>query len=99
MNRQSMSDSGYSMLGVGAWGWPTEMWWGGRGEGGSRLGTHVRIKDFKIKKIKKLKIKSKGKNYIFCESWGGNAMNFRFTSISPKISTCYVFKHFPWGNH
>ena len=50
--RQSMSDAGYSMLGAGAWGWPTEMLWGGRWEGGSCLGTHVRIKDFKIKKIK-----------------------------------------------
>ena len=33
------------------------MLWGGRWEGGSCLGTHVRIKDFKIKK--KLKIKKK----------------------------------------
>ena len=31
------------------------MLWGGRWEGGSCLGTHVRIKDFKIKKIKNLK--------------------------------------------
>ena len=30
----------------------TEMLWGGRLEGGSCLGTPVRIKDFKIKKIK-----------------------------------------------
>ena len=30
-----------------------EMLWGGRWEGGSCLGTHVRIKDFKIKKINK----------------------------------------------
>ena len=45
-----MSDAGYSMLGAGAWGRPTEMLWGGRWEGGSCLGTHVRIKDFKIKK-------------------------------------------------
>ena len=29
------------------------MFWGGMWEGGSCLGTHVRIKDFKIKKIKK----------------------------------------------
>ena len=29
------------------------MLWGGRWEGGSCLGTHVRVKDFKIKKIKK----------------------------------------------
>ena len=50
-----MSDAGYSMLGAGAWGWPREMLWGGRWEGGSCLGKHVRIKDFEIKKIKKLK--------------------------------------------
>ena len=31
------------------------MLWGGRWERGSCLGTHVRIKDFKIKKIKKKK--------------------------------------------
>ena len=55
-----MSDAGYSMLGAGAWGWPREMLWGGRSEGGSCLGTHVRIKDFKIKKIKNLKKKKKG---------------------------------------
>ena len=29
---------------------PREMLWGGRWEGASCLGTHVRIKDFKIKK-------------------------------------------------
>ena len=29
------------------------MLWGGRWEGGSCLGTHVRIKDFKIKKKNK----------------------------------------------
>ena len=51
-----MSDAGYSMLRAGAWGWPTEMLWGGRWEGGSCLGTHVRTKDFKIKKIKSKKI-------------------------------------------
>ena len=33
------------------------MLWGGRWERGSCLGTHVRIKDFKIKKNKKLKLK------------------------------------------
>ena len=53
-----MSDAGYSMLGAGAWGRPREMLWGGKWEGGSCLGTHVRIKDFKIKK----KIKKKKKN-------------------------------------
>ena len=34
---------------------PERCYWGGRWEGGSCLGTHVRIKDFKIKKIKKKK--------------------------------------------
>ena len=32
------------------------MLWGGRWEGGSCLGTHVRIKDFKIKKKKKFRV-------------------------------------------
>ena len=32
------------------------MLWGGRWEGGSCLGTHVRMKDFKIKKKLKKKI-------------------------------------------
>ena len=36
------------VLGAGAWGCPREMLWVGRWEGGSCLGTHVRIKDFKI---------------------------------------------------
>ena len=35
------------------------MLWGGRWERGSCLGTHVRIKDFKIKKKK---VKKKGKD-------------------------------------
>ena len=37
------------------------MLWGGRWEGGSCLGTHVRIKDFKIKKIKNYNKKKKKK--------------------------------------
>ena len=37
------------------------MLWGGRWEGGSCLGTHVRIKDFKIKKKKKNKTTKKKK--------------------------------------
>ena len=57
-----MSDAGYSMLGAGAWGWPREMLWGGRREGGSCLGTHVRITDFKIKKIENWKKKIKKQN-------------------------------------
>ena len=48
-----MSDAGYSMLGAGTWGWPREMLWGRMWEGGSCLGTHVRINDFKIKKKKR----------------------------------------------
>jgi hypothetical protein len=37
------------------------MLWGGRWKGGSCLGTHVRIKDFKLKKINKFKRKLKKK--------------------------------------
>ena len=47
------------------------MLWGGRWEGGSCLGTHVRIKDFKIKKKIKLlvitfdsEVKSSNRNVI-----------------------------------
>ena len=42
------------------------MLWGGRWEGGSCLGTHVRIKDFKIKKNnnKFKKIKKKFKKWL-----------------------------------
>ena len=36
-----MFDTGYRILGAGARGWPREMIWGGRWEGGSGLGTHV----------------------------------------------------------
>ena len=36
------------------------MSWGGRWERGSCLGTHVRIKDFKIKKVKKKKKRQEG---------------------------------------
>ena len=40
-NRQSRFNAGYKMIGAGALGWPREMVWGGRWEGGSGLGTHV----------------------------------------------------------
>ena len=68
-----MSDAGYSMLGAGARWWPGGMLWGGRWEGGSCLGAHVRpwwihvklwqnqysiVKSNKVK-IKILKIKKK----------------------------------------
>ena len=65
-----MSDVGCSMLGPGAWGWPREMLWGGRWEGGSCLGTHVRIKDFKIKKKKK-------RNEMEMAWWWWSAGRFR----------------------
>ena len=61
-----MSDAGYSMLGAGAWGWPREMLWGGRWEGGSCLGTHVRIKDFKIKKNRKKNCKCTVEHLSLC---------------------------------
>ena len=39
-----MFNTGYRMLGAGAWGWSREMIWGGRWEGGgSGLGTHVHL--------------------------------------------------------
>ena len=42
------------------------MLWGGRWEGGSCLGPHVRIKDFKIKKIIAIITKKKKKrNFVF----------------------------------
>ena len=41
MNRQSMFDTGYRMLGAGARGRSREMIWGRRWERGSGLGTHV----------------------------------------------------------
>ena len=40
MNRQSRFDASYWMLGAVALGWPREMVWGGRWEGGSGLETH-----------------------------------------------------------
>ena len=43
MNRQSMFDTGYRMLGAGARGRSREMIWGGRWEGRSGLGTHVHL--------------------------------------------------------
>ena len=48
-----MSDAGYSMLGPVYGDDPERCYGEGGGRGGSCLGTHVRIKDFKIKKIKK----------------------------------------------
>ena len=41
MNRQSMFDTEYRMLGAGARGWSREMTWDGRWEGGSGLRTYV----------------------------------------------------------
>ena len=38
MNRQSRFDAGYRMLGAGALGWPRGMVWGGRWEGGFKIG-------------------------------------------------------------
>ena len=75
----------YSMLGAGARGWPTEMLWGGRWEGCSCLGTHVRIKDFKIKKlkIKKKKINKALKLYKSLNPLPNNSISF---------STAYPFQ-------
>ena len=38
MNCQSMSDAGYRMLGACAQGWPREMLWEGKWEGGFMFG-------------------------------------------------------------
>ena len=43
------------------------MLWGGKWEGGSCLGTHVRIKDFKIKKKEKEKLKKNKNNELTVE--------------------------------
>ena len=68
MNRQSMFDTGYRMFGAGARGWPREMLWGGRWEGGSGLGTHVYLwrihvnvqqNQYSIVKQNKVKVKIK----------------------------------------
>ena len=84
-----MSDAGYSMLGAGAWGWPREMLWGGRWEGGSCLGTHVRIKDFKIKKKKTQHSKNKDHGILFhhfkANRWGGNGNSERLYFGGSKI--------------
>ena len=84
-----MSDVGYSMLGAGAWGWPTEMLWGGRWEGSSCLGTHVRIKDFKIKKIKKNK--GKRKNHMIISIDAEKAFD--------KIQYPFMIKNSPESRH
>ena len=49
------------------------MLWGGRWEGVSCLGMHVRIKDFKIKKIKKIK-KECGKERFDTHKRGSGSM-------------------------
>ena len=93
-----MSDAGYSMLGAGACGWPREMLWGGRWEGGSCLGTHVRIKDFKIKKIKNKKeifrceavhISSDQKCSVAKHNkWIHTLMHYRKSEITPGVKVC-----------
>ena len=68
MNRQSMFDAGYRMLGAGARGGSREMIWSGRWEGCSGLGTHVHPwlihvnvwqNQYSIVKENKVKIKTK----------------------------------------
>ena len=71
-NCQSVSDTGYRMLGAGARGCSREMIWGGRWEWGSGLGTHVHPwpihvnvwqNQHSIIKQNKVKIKIKKKYY------------------------------------
>ena len=47
-----------------------------RWEGGSCLGTHVRIKDFKIKKNKKLKKKKRTHQTLFLPLQNKQIINF-----------------------
>ena len=86
-----MSDAGYSMLGAGAWGWPREMLWGGRWEGGSCLGTHVRIKYFKIKKIKKKNLKKK-EFFVADLLWNRETeIHTRSWTVSPSKVNCFLW--------
>ena len=66
-----MFDAGYRMLGAGAREISREMIWGGRGEGGSGLGTHVHPwqihvnvwqNQYSIVRQNKVKKKNKTKN-------------------------------------
>ena len=58
------------------------MLWGGRWEGGSCLGTHVRIKDFKIKKRKKREKKEKKSHYsVFYKGLTWNCMKYTASSV------------------
>ena len=70
MNRQSMFNTGYRILGADAQGWSREMTWDGRWEGGSGLGTHVHPwqihvnvwqNQYRIVKQNKVKLKIKKK--------------------------------------
>ena len=59
------------------------MLWGGRWEGGSCLGTHVSIKDFKIKKKKRINFKK----------WKKNAVCHRNIQIPCQLHCNQIFNH------
>ena len=83
MNLQSMFDTGYRMLGAGAQGWSREMIWGGRWEGGFRIGNsctpvedscQCMAKPIQYLKQNKVKItikKNQKKNKIKKIKWSG----------------------------
>ena len=60
------------------------MLWGGRWEGGSCLGMHVRIKDFKIKKNKKLKKKKKSATDMLNLKIKQNHARYSFKTIKDR---------------
>ena len=71
-----MFDTGYRMLGAGAWRYFREMIWGGRWEGGSGLGTHVypwlihvNVWQNQYSIVKQNKVKIKIKNKIKLDLW------------------------------
>ena len=101
-----MSDAGCSMLGAGAWGWPREMLWGRMWEGGSCLGTHVRIKDLKLKKkkrhgwmltpLKRHKL-FRSRNSVAVQSMEGNATHLFGSSGTWNIWMFYAGMGRKWN--
>ena len=78
-----------------AWGCPREMLWGGRWEGGSCLGTHVRIKDFKIKKKKKKEhfsgTGSRYHNYGRDGNWFNSLSSLHYRPHKHALLSTFVF--------
>ena len=95
---QSMFDTGYRMLGAGAWGWSRGMMWGGRWEGDSGLGArihpwwiHVNVWQIKFKKIKiKNSTVSPFPSSICLEVMGLDAMILVFWMLSFKPTFFFI---------